>query len=391
MLRYPIRRLVWGLVAWSLAGCDSSRHVDVEMTLQRGSCASPECGEVIRGTGLLFTSAGRQLGSEAGEPNLYSEAVTGAGTTILLEVAFRGSIVDEVRFREVERSRVLYRGRILRQSFRPTTDGWAFALDTVDARAQGPNGPPPIVVRNGTIVRRASAADAEQVARDHADTDIEGGCGGSVVDTIAILPDPEDAEFDDPTFEDSDFEDADFEDADAEDPSPTDPPEDIQNPPPSTGEPPPPDDMDDDPPPPGFFDSDGGGCSGDTADDDSGGCDTDDEPDDEGGGCSGDEAPDDDDGGGGCGADDDGADSDDGGGCGGDDDSESDDGGGCEGDDDDGGCSGSSGSMSAVFTGRAVRGTFRLVWPVGLVAWVNRRMRRRCGLSERIAGGADDA
>lgn len=377
MLRYPIRRLVWGLVAWGLAACDSSRQVDVEMTLQRGSCASPECGEVIRGTGLLFASAGRELGSEPGEPTLYSEAVTGAGTTILLEVAFRGSIVDEVRFREVERSRVLYRGRILRRSFRPTTDGWAFALDTVDARAQGANGPPPIVVRNGTIVRRASA-DAEQVARDHADTDIEGGCGGSVVDTIAILPDPEDAEFDDPTLEDSDFEDGDFEDADVEDPSPTDPPEDIQDPPPPTGEPPPPDDMDDDPPP-GFFDSDGGGCSGDTADDDSGGCDTDDEPDDEGGGCSGDEAPDDHDGGGGCGGDDDGADSDEGGGCGGDDDSESDDGGGCEGDDDDGGCSGSSGSMSAVFTGRAVRGTFRLAWPVGLVAWVNRRMRRRCG------------
>ncbi|MEO1335258.1 MAG: hypothetical protein AAFV29_06425 [Myxococcota bacterium] len=309
------------------------------MRLQRGSCQDPACADVIEGAGILYRPESDGF-SEDGGRTLYAEARTSSATTVLLEVAFSGNRATRVRFREIQRSQVVYRGLVVRQNFRRTASGWAFELDTEDARRLGVDGPPPIVVRQGQIVL-LGPPDRERAASANGSVEIQGGCGGEIdIDGRPIPPPPID---------------------------PVDP---VDPPPPVDGTP--------------IIESEG--CSGDPVEDpiedDSGGCSGDDadDPDSDASGCAGEDSS-------GCSGDDaesdtgcegDSSGEDGGGGCGGD---SADGGGGCGGDDVDAGgcdsCEGSGATAGGLWTARATRGTFRLMWPVGLVAWVNRRMRRK--------------
>ena len=345
---------LWALVAVAAGltpACADSRQVNVDMTLFRGSCNNEDCAEVISGTGIIFESDGDHFSNRSGGSRLYAEAVTRDDSTVLLELAYRGTDVWDVRFREIRRGRVAYRGDILRRSFDPTTDfqgrfaGWEFELDTVDDRDTADEAPR-IDVRFGQI-EILGPPRTEDVARDNGSVEIQGGCGGTI-ELDPFIP-PEDIE--EPI------------EPDPVDPGPINP-----------DEPPPPDEAGP------FDDDDSTGCSGDTVEEDSGGGCAGDEPsDDESTGCGGDEYEDEDESTG----------------CGGDEYDEDDDSTGCSGDssddDDTSGCSGDSSDDDESDTGcegddaagsialwRATRGSFRLAWPVGLVAWVNRRMRRRC-------------
>ncbi len=345
-LRTRLNRSLAALGLAALAGCHDTRQVNVDMVLFRGACADARCADVVRGSGVIFESDGDDRGGSGSR--LYAEAVTSSRSTVLLELAYRGADVWNVRFREIQRGRVAYRGRIERRSFDPVLagdgrlTGWTFEVDTVDARTEG-DPSPPIRIRSGRI-EILGRPSMEDVARDNGTVEIQGGCGG-VIDLGPYVP-PDD--FDDPI-----------------DPGPAPDPD-----------PPPPPDPNPDPDPPIFDDDDASGCSGDTIEEDSGGGCAGDEPsDDESTGCGGDEYDEDDESTG-CGGDEYDED-DDSTGCSGEDDSEST---GCAGDDtdadSDSGCEGDE-AVGSIALWRATRGTFRLAWPMGLVAWVNRRMRRR--------------
>ena len=302
------------------------------MTLRRGLCSRAACSDVVQGTGIIFNANGDELSPQSGARTLYAEVRTSSGTTVLLELGLLGPDVLNVRFREIERAQVVYRGRINRRTFRPSVDGWTFELDTEDGRLLGDAGPEPIRVRSGQI-RLVQPMEPDEVARTNGLIEVQGGCGGEV-------------------------------DIEGQPPPPIGSPPPVLPPPPPS--PPPPS-----PPPPGLpppapppspppssdpnapfgSDDDETGCGGDTVEEDSGG------------GCSGDDT------------------SDDSGGCDDDGSSSSSDGSGCEGDSGDGGgcdgCGGGGAAAGGAVTARVFRASFRLAWPLWLVAFVNRRMRRK--------------
>ena len=360
--RSPRWLRVAGLLALSSAGCDSARQADVEMLIERAGCVRAACADRVSGTGVFFADDGSDVARTDGARTLYVETRTSSNTTMLLEASFVGRRIDGVELREIRRSQVIYRGRIVRRDFASTGTGWTFSLDTVADRTSSPDGSSSIRIRNGRIRLRGTPNEA-MVSNANQATEIEGGCGGGVgiyLPDEPVAPDPLDPDIEDP------FE------PDPDDPvSPDDPgsPDDPFGPDPASDEPPP-------PPEDGDF-GDGGGCSGDTieGDDSGGGCAGDDPSEEESTGCGGDES----------------ADETESTGCAGDDTSDDEQSTGCASADDeeatdadDDGCTGDepTASASSIFTYRAARGTFRLAWPVGLVAWVNRRMRRRCGRAD---------
>ncbi len=325
----PVPRVAAVLVVasiWGAAiGCESAREVEVEMVLRRGLCSSDACGDAISGTGLIYSSDGDEFTS-AVDRTLYSEARTSSGTLVLFEVDFQGSRVEDVRYRELLRAKVVYVGNV-DPTFRATSDGWNFDLDISDGSLLRGD----ITVEGGTI-RVLGVPDIEEVARINGTVEVQGGCGGDVdIDGRA-------------------------------------PPDVPPAPPPLPPSPGPSEPTD-----PEASVSETSGCSGDSVEDeDSGGGCAGDDSDDSGGGCSGDDSADSD--GTGCGGDS----SDGGGGCGGD---SSDGGGGCGGDSGSDGCSGDGCDSTGrtAFTLRAACGSFRFTWPLWVVAVINRVMRWRCG------------
>lgn len=350
--RAALLPLVPVLLSAAACGGEDARNVRVELDLQYADCpADPlACTVHLTGSGLVVRSDGTDdLASVEGQSTLYAEVMLPSGALAMIEIAYGPRGASKLRYREVEGGALSFRGRTSAIVVDlPEADGPWYERGEFSFVATGDAGDAAgsrRVITNG----RVYPVSPDQVEVRETWVDSDPSAPRSSVRVVVVVHDTGAGDYDTPS---SDGCEGDTVDEPAPEPTP-----DVNRPIPSTPDP---------------YATDEG-CDGGSSSDD--GCSG-------GGGSSGSES--------GCGGDS----SDEGSSCEGSSSSSSDSGGcessssssssdGCDSSSSSSGCEGD--AYAGITTSEArprrgrspLEGVFRLAWPVGLVALVNRRQRRR--------------